>query len=106
MHIQFIETTLFSREREKWLPENEFQAMEAHLLDNPEAGDLIIGTGGCRKLRWKRQGMGKSGGIRVIYYHISQRGKIYLLLAYSKNKQENLSDAQKDALRAIINQLE
>ena len=48
----------------------------------------------------------KSRGIRVIYYYISQRGKIYLLLAYPKNKQENLSDAQKDALRAIINQLE
>lgn len=58
MKIQFIETTPFSRDREQYLPEPEFQLFETHLLQYPEAGDLIVGTGGCRKIRWKRQGMG------------------------------------------------
>ena len=56
---------------------------------NPDAGDVIPGTGGCRKVRWSRAGMGKRGGARVIYFH-TKDGRIWLLIAYAKAKFDNL----------------
>lgn len=102
----FIETHVFKNMRENLLSDDEFQQFQTYLLDNPSAGDTIMGTGGCRKIRWKRQGMGKSGGVRVIYYHRSISGRIYLLLLYAKNQQENLTQSQKSALKNIISQME
>ena len=105
MQLTFIETSIFSRDRSKYF-DDEFRRFENCLLENPETGDVITGTGGCRKVRWKRQGTGKSGGIRVIYYHISMSHRLYLLLVYAKNQQDNLTDAQKNALYNIIKGLE
>ena len=106
MQLTFIETSIFSRERSKYFANDEFRRFEDCLLENPETGDVITGTGGCRKVRWKRQGTGKSGGIRVIYYHISTNHRLYLLLVYAKNQQDNLTDAQKNALYNIMKGLE
>ena len=82
--------------------DDEFNRFESALLENPEVGDVITGTGGCRKVRWRRQGTGKSGGVRVIYYHLSASNRLYFLLVYPKNQQDNLTDAQKNALYNII----
>jgi hypothetical protein len=57
---------------------------------NPEAGDVIPGSGGCRKVRWTRQGMGKRGGARVIYFNRLASGEVVLLIAYAKAKFDNL----------------
>lgn len=106
MNIMFIESRVFTRDREKLMPDDLFQQFETHLLANPESGDLIVGTGGCRKIRWQRQGTGKSSGVRVIYYFRSASGRIYLLYIYPKNQQDNLSDEQKAILRDMTQTLE
>ena len=102
MQLTFIETSIFSRDRSKYFDDDEFNRFESTLLENPEVGDLITGTGGCRKVRWRRQGTGKSGGVRVIYYHLSASNRLYFLLVYPKNQQDNLTDAQKNYLYNII----
>lgn len=58
---------------------------------NPEAGDVISGSGGIRKLRWGKQGVGKRGGVRIIYFNMLSAGEISLLIAYTKSKFDNLS---------------
>ncbi|OIQ79335.1 toxin HigB-2 [mine drainage metagenome] len=59
------------------------------IAENPLAGDVIPGSGGCRKVRWSRAGMGKRGGVRVIYFNATD-GKIWLLIVYSKSKFDQL----------------
>lgn len=68
----------------------------------PRAGDLIMGTGGVRKLRWRRGGKGKSGGVRVIYYFHSERMPLYLLTVFAKNERADLSQAERNGLAALI----
>lgn len=60
------------------------------LAQNPEAGDVIPGSGGCRKVRWKRAGMGKRGGVRVIYFVRLLSGEIWLLVVYAKAERGNI----------------
>ena len=72
------------------------------LVVNPEAGRVIVGTGGARKVRWALAGRGKSGGARVIYYWADARDIILMLMIYAKNEQDTLTDAQKRAIRAVI----
>ena len=67
------------------------------LAENPRAGDLIQGTGGVRKLRWRRGGRGKSGGVRVIYYFHSDAMPLYLLSVFGKNERADLSKAERNA---------
>lgn len=106
MKVTFIETSIFSKARAQHLSDEELRLFELHLLDNPEVGDLIVGSGGCRKVRWKKQGSGKSGGVRIIYYYKTANARVFLLLLYPKNQQDNLSAQQKQALRKLIEQLE
>lgn len=101
----FIELHGFSKRRPAFLPDDEFRAFQEALIEDPDAGDVIIGTGGFRKIRWSRVGMGKRGGVRVIYYSVTSRGRIYLALIYAKNEQDNLSDDQKRALKQLSDML-
>ena len=88
------------------LDDDDLKALETVLLQNPKAGDVIEGTGGARKLRIRlRDDQGKSGGGRVIYIDIFEKEKIYLLFAYPKNVQENLTSEQKKAIRKIIEEI-
>lgn len=88
--MTFVETKLFTRLIGEYLADDEYRALQEALLANPEAGDLIRGSGGVRKLRWHVAGRGKRGGIRVIYYLRSQQGQIWMLTAYAKNVAENI----------------
>lgn len=97
----FIELQGFSKRRQALLPDDEFRAFQEMLIENPEAGDTISATGGFRKLRWNRPGMGKRGGIRVIYYNVTRKGRIYLALIYPKNEQDDLTEEQKKVLRLL-----
>lgn len=96
------ETGEFSRQAERLIGSEEKEALIAHLALNPVAGDLIEGTGGIRKLRWSRPGMGKRGGVRVIYYYHSLTMPLYLLTIYGKSQKDNLTDQEKAAWRAVV----
>lgn len=72
---------------------------------NPLAGDIIPNTGGLRKIRWKSSNGGKRGGARVIYYFYDEAQPIYLLFAYSKNIQTDLTEHEKKLLRNLVLQL-
>jgi hypothetical protein len=87
----FIESSIFEREVPLYLDDDEYAALQAFLVVNPEAGDLFPGSGGVRKLRWKRPGGGKRGGVRVIYYVRYRPNELWLLTIYAKAKHENIS---------------
>ena len=83
------ETPIFQRYAAEVWSEAERNQFISFIAANPEAGDLIRGSGGCRKVRWSTAGKGKSGGARVIYFH-SDEGTIWLLIVYKKAKFDNL----------------
>jgi len=98
----FIETPVFTRQASGGLfTDEELKQLQQDLLENPNKGDLISGSGGLRKIRLARKGGGKSGGFRVIYYR-STPEVVYLLLAYPKNKQDNLTKTEVKLLRGLI----
>lgn len=101
----FIELNGFSKRRHALLPDDEFRALQETLVENPEAGDTIAGTGGFRKIRWYRPGIGKRGGVRVIYYNVTKKGRIYLALLYPKNELDDLTEEQKKVLKQLCNVL-
>lgn len=88
--LEFIESSVFGRYVYDYLTDDEYAALQWYLSAHPEAGDLIPGSAGCRKLRWGVEARGKRGGVRVIYYGQTAAGLIWLLAIYAKTKQENL----------------
>ena len=94
----FIESPYFTRFCEEHCSDEDLQSLQRLLIQRPESGDLIRGTKGLRKLRWALAGRGKSGGARVIYYWRTAAGRIYLLHAYAKSAQADLTDAQRKML--------
>lgn len=86
----FVETPLFTRLVSDYLGDDEYLELQAALSANPEAGAVIRGSGGVRKLRWAVAGRGKRGGLRVIYYARTRHGEIWMLTLYPKNVAENI----------------
>jgi hypothetical protein len=86
----FVESAAFERVRAVYLDDEEYAELQQFMMENPEAGDVVRESGGVRKLRWKRKGMGKRGGLRVIYFVRYQPNEIWLLTLYAKAKQENV----------------
>lgn len=76
--------------------------IQLSLLANPEIGDVIPGTGGLRKMRYGGKGKGKSGGYRITYLHRPEAEKIYLIVLYAKNEQEDLSSSEKKLLKKLV----
>jgi len=103
--MEFIETPTFTRLLLQLLPDDEYRELQYMLADNPACGDLIQGGGGIRKVRFSAQGKGKSGGVRVIYYWLSSRGQIYMLLIYPKSKKDTLTDKETSVLRELAKEL-
>ena len=89
--ISFVETKLFTRLVQEYLSDDEYRALQQALLQDPEAGAVIPGAGGVRKLRWGIAGRGKRGGLRVIYFVRTRHGQIWMLTMYPKNVTENIS---------------
>ncbi|MCC7462120.1 MAG: transcriptional regulator [Gammaproteobacteria bacterium] len=85
-----IETPTFTRLRPDYWSEDERGEFVVWLVANPEAGDVVKGSGGCRKVRWSCPGTGKRGGVRVIHYNRLADGVIYLLLIYAKGTQDSI----------------
>ena len=103
--MEFIETSVFTRLILELLTDDSYRRLQVVLEADPEAGQLIRGGGGIRKMRFALPGSGKSGGARVIYYWIRERHQIYLLLAYPKSKKDDLSDKEVKILRSIVKEL-
>lgn len=103
--ITVAETPEYVRRAEKLLSAADRMEVVEHLAANPNAGDLMQGTGGVRKLRWARGGRGKSGGVRVIYYFHSDAMPLYLLTVFGKNERSNLSKAERNDLAGLVRML-
>ena len=97
-----VETRAFTARMREALSEEDYRLLQLALAANPQAGVVIAGTGGLRKLRWGMPGRGKRGGIRVIYFWHSASERILLLFLYRKNERSDLTPAQKKLLRGIV----
>ena len=104
MKAVFVELPAFERRRADYLDDEAFRALQQLLMTRPEAGDLMPGTGGLRKLRFPdaRRGKGKRGGLRVIYYWWDAGRQFWLFTLYDKDEMSDLTPAQRKALRAMI----
>ena len=98
-----IETDIFQKQISNIWTEEERLEFVSWIANNPLAGDVVPRAAGVRKVRWKRSGMGKSGGTRVIYYNMLDDGEIWLLIAYSKSKFDNLPPNVLLKLKELIN---
>ncbi|WP_442886507.1 hypothetical protein [Arsukibacterium sp.] len=96
--VLFIETTIFTKLLTALMNDDEYREFQQFLANAPEAGKVIKGSGGLRKVRWGLKSHGKSGGVRVIYYYVQPDSHIRLLLIYPKNEQDDLTDQQLKAL--------
>ena len=91
--LTFIETKLFTRLVQNYFTDDEYAALQNSIVANPEAGDVIRGSGGVRKLRRGLAGRGKRGGVRVIYYLRLQQGQVWMLTLYTKNEADSIPGA-------------
>ena len=100
----FVELPAFERHRAEYLDDDAFRKLQSLLMLHPEAGDLIPGTGGLRKLRFadERRGKGKRGGLRVIYYWWDAGSQCWLFTVYDKDEMADLTPAQRKALKEMI----
>lgn len=99
--MEFIEAPVFCRIIYNLVDDDRYSDLQSDLIDNPDAGDVIPGSGGMRKIRWSAKGRGKRGGIRVIYYLMAE-SKIYLLYVYDKREIGDLTMGQTKMLRDIV----
>ncbi len=99
--ITIVELPEFIRHSQKLLGADEHQNLINHLALYPQSGVIIQGTGGIRKLRWKREGMGKSGGVRVIYYFHNENYPLFLLTLFGKSEKVNLTKSERNELAKL-----
>jgi hypothetical protein len=99
--LTVIETPSFLREAKKLLDEEEQEALVNYLSSNPNAGVLIKGTGGIRKIRWMGENTGKSGAFRVIYFFYSMEIPLFILNIFSKNEKGNINQAERNELKQL-----
>lgn len=97
-----VETPTFAADADDLWSDEERESFCAWISANPEAGDVISGSGGCRKVRWNRSGMGKRGGVRIIYFTRLTNGEIWLLVMYAKNVLGNIPAHLLKAIREEI----
>jgi mRNA-degrading endonuclease RelE of RelBE toxin-antitoxin system len=97
-----VETSIFTRQVQKLLTDEEYRLLQLELTTRPARGAVIRGSGGMRKVRWAVHGRGKRSGVRVIYYWAVAQDQLLMLLIYPKNVQDDLSPAQLNMLRQIV----
>ena len=87
----FIETSIFTKLLSKYLSDDDYRGFQSYLLQKPDAGKIVRGSGGVRKVRWAKSGEGKSGGLRIIYYWKKSEHEIWLLTLYSKSERATIA---------------
>jgi hypothetical protein len=104
MKALFVELPAFAKYRPEYLEDEGFRDLQNSLMANPEAGDVIEGTGGLRKIRQPdpRRGKGKRGGLRVIYYWWDGKRQFWLFTLYDKDELDDLSAKEKKALKDML----
>lgn len=100
--MTFVETPIFTRDVTSLLSDEEYRALQLALLFRPEQGSLMRGSGGLRKLRWAARGVGKRGGVRLIYYWDKPQQRIYMLFLHPKSEQEDLTPEQLKLLSRLV----
>jgi hypothetical protein len=100
--MRFVETPVFTKRVNDLLPDEDYRTLQIALLLRPEQGPLIKGGSGLRKVRWAPKGAGKRGGIRVIYYWRPDERVFYMLFAYAKTAQADLTPAQLRVLARVV----
>ena len=100
--MQIVETSVFTSLISDLMDGESYRMLQFEMIADPEKGSVIPGSGGLRKLRWKLEGRGKRGGIRIIYYWAVSRGKIVMLYAFPKNVQDDLSIEQLKIPRKMV----
>ncbi len=102
--MEFIESPAFTRHLSDYLSDEGYRALQIELASNPQAGGLMPGTGGFRKVRWAdpRRGKGRRGGLRVVYYYFAQDQEIWLMTLFDKDEAADLLPKEKKALKAAI----
>ena len=106
MKATFIELPPFERHRQSYLSDESYRAFQQALMSNPEAGDVIEGTGGLRKVRHadEKRGKGKRGGLRVICYWWFSGKQFWLFTVYNKDEMDDLTTAQRKLLKDFLKQ--
>lgn len=97
-----VETSIFTRRVLQLLADEEYRRLQAALVNRPQAGAIIRGSGGLRKVRWAGSGRGKRGGVRIIYYWAAEQAQLLMLFIFAKNERDDLSPDQLKILRTIV----
>ena len=97
-----IETSIFTRRIKDLMSDDEYRVFQEALTVRPDMGALIQGAGGLRKVRWRLEDTGKSGGVRAIYYWLTENDQLLMLYVYPKSERENLTEEQKRVLRQVV----
>jgi hypothetical protein len=100
--LTVVESPIFQKLWPLYWDEDERAEFASYIAADPEAGAVIRGSGGVRKVRWAREGGGKSGGVRIVYLTRTQVGEVYLLTLYAKAKSENISLATLKEIRRVL----
>lgn len=99
--VEFVWLPTFEQSAKGLLNEEDRRELEIALVEHPDRGELIPRTGGFRKLRWAAGGKGRSGGARVVYFHVAHRETIYMILAYGKGVKEDLTESERKELKKL-----
>ena len=106
MAREFIKTHIFDKRwAEMGLTDEDLRKLENFLLKNPNAGDVIQGTGGAVKLRWALPGTSKSDGLRIIYIDIIKAEHVHFVTCYPKSKKDALTDNEKAAIKEVVKRI-
>lgn len=104
MKLVFLETPSFTRHLREYLTDDSFRELQRKLMEKPEMGSVMPGTGGFRKVRWEdpRRGKGKRSGLRIIYYYLTSDRQIWFFAIYDKDEAIDLTVEEKKMLKEAI----
>jgi mRNA-degrading endonuclease RelE of RelBE toxin-antitoxin system len=100
--VLIVETANFTRRLQQILGEEQYRLLQTALVASPEAGSILRGSGGIRKLRWAGSGRGKRGGVRVLYHWSPVHERLLMLFIFRKNERSDLSREQLKQLRSVV----
>lgn len=100
--MEIVETSIFTRRVRELLRDEDYRLLQLYLAAQPDAGMIIKGSGGLRKVRWSLGATGKRGGVRLIYYWSKSQDRLLMLLVYPKSQRDDLTRAQLNVLRQVV----